>query len=111
VSAPLLQAGARSIVATEWTIGDRGTYRLIDAFYRELASGAPVSGALRNAKLRMIEEGRPAGEWAAFTLVGDPTVRLRLRASRDGARYWMTIAVLAGFALGYGWWRRTARAR
>ena len=111
LSAPLLQAGARSIVATEWTIGDRGTYRLIDAFYRELASGAPVSGALRNAKLRMIEEGRPAGEWAAFTLVGDPTVRLRLRASRDGARYWMTIAVLAGFALGYGWWRRTARAR
>jgi CHAT domain-containing protein len=109
LTAPLLQAGARSILATGWRISDRGTYRLIDAFYQELALGRPVAQALRNAKLRMIHEHRPPGEWAAFTLVGDPTVRVPLRAPRDTVPYWMSAAALGILALGYGLWRHRGR--
>jgi CHAT domain-containing protein/tetratricopeptide (TPR) repeat protein len=111
LSAPLLQAGARSILATGWRISDRGTYRLIDAFYQELAQGHSVAEALRNAKLRMIQQKRPPGEWAAFTLVGDPTVRLRLRAPSDVAWYWVSLLVFGSVALGLVLWKRAARNR
>ncbi|HEY7634717.1 MAG TPA: CHAT domain-containing protein [Gemmatimonadales bacterium] len=111
LSAPLLQAGARSILATGWRINDRGTNRLIDAFYQELSRGQPEAQALRNAKLRMIQQKRPPGEWAAFTLMGDPTIRVRLRTSHEAMPYWISAAVFGCVALGYGLWKRSARVR
>jgi CHAT domain-containing protein len=104
LSAPLLQAGARSVVATQWRIGDRGTLGVIQAFYDEMAKGLSDGEALRTAKLRMLHEKRPVGEWAAFTLVGDPTVRLRLRHPGFEIGYWHMgvvglLALLAAVAL------------
>ncbi len=78
LTAPLLEAGARSVVATQWRIGDRPTVRLVDDFYAGLGRGEPVAVALRSAKLAAIKRGAPAGEWAAFTVVGDPLVRVAL---------------------------------
>ena len=93
LTAPLLQAGARSIVATGWRIGDRGTLEFIDAFYDAMARGLPNGQALRAAKLQMIHEGRPAAEWAAFTLIGDPSVRLPLRRPRLSLPTWLAVAL------------------
>ena len=78
LTAPLLQAGARSVVATGWRVGDRSTARFVEAFYGELAEGLPVASALRAAKLDAIRRGAPPSEWAAFTVVGDPLVRVPL---------------------------------
>ena len=90
LTAPLLQAGARSVVATGWRISDRGTLRFIDAFYAFMAEGQSVGNALHAAKLEMVRQGRPAGEWAAFTLVGDPSIRIPLRQPpRTTALYWV----------------------
>jgi CHAT domain-containing protein/tetratricopeptide (TPR) repeat protein len=85
LAAPLLAAGARAVVATQWRIGDRSTVRLVDDFYAGLARGEPVADALRNAKLAAIGRGAPAGDWAGFTVVGDPLVRVPLTLPGPGA--------------------------
>ncbi|HEU4628395.1 MAG TPA: CHAT domain-containing tetratricopeptide repeat protein [Gemmatimonadaceae bacterium] len=78
LTAPLLQAGARAVVATGWRIDDRRTVRFVLDFYDALARGLAVGDALREAKLAALRRGAPAGEWAAFTVVGDPTVTIPL---------------------------------
>jgi hypothetical protein len=80
LTTPLLEAGARSVVATQWRIGDRSTVSLVRDLYDALARGVPVAEALREAKLAAIRRGAPASEWAGFTVVGDPLVRVPLHA-------------------------------
>src|SRR3954447_33631 len=82
LTTPLLAAGARAVVATQWRIGDRSTVRLVDDLYAALAQGRPVADALQEAKLAAIRRGAPAGEWAGFTVVGDPLVRVPLAMPR-----------------------------
>ena len=78
LAAPLVAAGARSVVATQWRVGDRSTVRLVGDLYDGLARGETVVDALRSAKLAAIRRGAPAGEWAGFTVVGDPLARVAL---------------------------------
>jgi CHAT domain-containing protein len=109
LTAPLLQAGARVVVATGWRIADQSAGRLVEAFYAGLAAGNSVGDALRAAKLEAIRAGAPPSEWAAFVAVGDPLVRIPLVP--PGARRlppsWLA-AVAAGLALAllYGWIRK-----
>ena len=60
LTAPLLQAGARSVVATSWRVGDRSTVRFVEDFYDELARGRQVVEALRSAKLAAMKHGATA---------------------------------------------------
>jgi CHAT domain-containing protein len=78
LTTPLLAAGARSVVATQWRIGDRSTIRLVDDLYAGLAHGLPVVEALRQAKLAAMRRNAPAREWAGFTVIGDPLARVAL---------------------------------
>jgi CHAT domain-containing protein len=98
LTAPLLQAGARSVVATQWRIADRSVLSFIDDFYRSLADSLPVGDALRAAKLAALRRGEPAKAWAAFTTVGDPLVRVKL----DPPRYPGRPAALGATALALG---------
>jgi CHAT domain-containing protein len=82
LTAPLLQAGARAVVATGWRIDDRRTVRFVLDFYDALARGLTVGDALHDAKLTALHHGAPPAEWAAFTVVGDPTVTIPLTAPR-----------------------------
>jgi hypothetical protein len=52
----------------------------VERLYSELARGKPVILALRDAKLGSLRAGDPPGVWAAFSVVGDPTVVVPLRA-------------------------------
>jgi CHAT domain-containing protein/tetratricopeptide (TPR) repeat protein len=119
LTSPLLAAGARAVIATEWRIGDRSTVRLVGDLYDALAGGEPVAKALRTAKLAALRRGAPASEWAGFTVVGDPLVRVTLRQPpRAPGRWWLAgAAALALLGLGYSAvsWRarrleRTVRA-
>ena len=112
LTAPLLQAGARAVVATRWRIGDRRTVGFVEGFYDALARGLPLSDALRAAKLDAIGRGAPPREWAAFTAVGDPLVTVPLRTPPAVAR-WGLLAVLgaAGMAIAVAAWKRTGAIR
>ena len=79
LTAPLLEAGARSVVATTWRVGDESTVDLVDRFYAGLARGLPVAEALQAAKLEAMLRRAPPAAWAAFTVVGDPFTIVPLR--------------------------------
>jgi hypothetical protein len=55
----------------------------MESFYRELAGGTPVAEAMRRAKQEAMEMGASPAVWAAFQVVGDPSVTpvLRTRAA------------------------------
>jgi CHAT domain-containing protein len=99
LTAPLLQAGARSVVATSWRVRDRSTVRMVAGFYDELAAGKPVAEALRAAKLAAIERGEAPVVWAAFTVVGDPMTLVSLQRAGPDRTAWVTTAVMVAAGL------------
>lgn len=79
-------AGARSVLASLWSVADESTAVLMDRFYRRLRSGSPPDEALRAAQLDLfgapLELEGPGDErhtldarhpfhWAAFEVIGD----------------------------------------
>jgi tetratricopeptide (TPR) repeat protein len=80
LTSPLLAAGAHSVLATQWRLNDRDAVSLVYTLYLEMAAGLPIAEAVRRAELAARRAGRPEREWAAFILVGDPLVRIPLRA-------------------------------
>ena len=79
-------AGARSVVASLWSVADQVTAELMTRFHRHLAAGLPKDQALRAAQLELIREPvritTASGQtietdasapffWAAFELFGD----------------------------------------
>jgi CHAT domain-containing protein len=67
-------AGARSVLASLWSISDVSTSRFMKSFYRHLRSGKPKDEALRAAQIEQIREKSGSSHpfhWAAFELFGD----------------------------------------
>ena len=68
-------AGARSVLASLWTVPDESTADLMKVFYSALSRGAPRDDALREAQRTLLARGGDAAHpyfWAAFELLGDP---------------------------------------
>jgi CHAT domain-containing protein len=65
-------SGTRSIMFSLWKVEDRSTSRLMIAFYRNILDGLPFSLALREAKLKLLENPFTAFPkyWSGFLLVG-----------------------------------------
>jgi CHAT domain-containing protein len=93
LTAPLLSAGSRAVVATRWLVSDRASVPFMQAFYDALASGRDVGGALRVAKLDARRRGAPAAQWAAYAVLGDPSVRVPVTRPSANARGWWWIIV------------------
>ena len=68
-----VKAGARSALASLWSIGDESTARLIAEFYRQLGDGNGKAAALRGAQLLLRNDERYAhpAYWAPFLMIGD----------------------------------------
>jgi CHAT domain-containing protein len=69
-----LKAGARSVLATLWSISDEASGQLVVEFYKQLQnSGMSKARALQAAQIKLIEDpllGHPA-YWAPFLLIGN----------------------------------------
>jgi len=73
-----LEAGARSVVASLWSVDDEATGSLMEAYYAALGEGAGAPEALRRAQVATLRSRRPGVSlanpffWAAFVHVGAP---------------------------------------
>lgn len=68
-------AGAPSIMATLWSVNDRSTPALIEAFYKNRAGGDDNIIALAKAQRQLLkgdEKLRKPGLWASYILLGKP---------------------------------------
>ena len=66
-------AGARSILASLWSVDDFRTMQLMQRFYTDLRSGKSKDEALRSAQLQLAHSQSSSAPyyWAGFSLIGD----------------------------------------
>jgi CHAT domain-containing protein len=66
-------AGATTVLASLWSVGDESTKELMVEFYRQLAAGVSKAEALQAAEIKVLKNpkySRPL-YWAPFVLMGD----------------------------------------
>ena len=63
-------AGARSVLASLWSVADVSTARFMQSFYGHLRGGKTKDEALRAAQIESLRDSHPF-HWAAFQLTGD----------------------------------------
>ena len=69
-----IQAGAKSALASLWSISDEATASLMDSFYKKLKAGGETKAAsLRDAQLALLHtpEFRHPSYWAPYLLIGN----------------------------------------
>ncbi|MCC6462960.1 MAG: CHAT domain-containing protein [Saprospiraceae bacterium] len=103
------QAGARSVVATLWSVDDARNAELVQLFFQQLRAGAAKDAALQHAKLDFLQnhphdEAHPV-YWAALTGYGDMRA---LENQAWGGWFWLGLAVVGSVA-GYLFWRSNRR--
>ena len=70
LSKAFIQAGAKNIVMSLWSVDDEATKELMISFYQEMKENKNYAKALKAAKLKMIAQGRHPFYWAAFVVSG-----------------------------------------
>jgi len=74
VARPFFFAGARSVIASLWTLNDQAAVVFMGEFYKGLIGGQSANVALRDAKMKMLgSKWAHPFYWAAFMLQGDPS--------------------------------------
>ena len=66
-------AGATTVLASLWSVGDESTKELMVEFYSKLAAGASKAESLQAAEIKMLRNPKYARPlyWAPFVLMGD----------------------------------------
>lgn len=96
-------AGAKSIITTLWSINDAASSLLMPDFYEGLQAGLSKDAALRNAKIRYIQQSDQLGAhpfyWAAFVPIGD----MAPIESQTSGWVWLGIGLLCVLGLWFVW--------
>ena len=70
-----MYAGSKSLIMSLWPTSDQASQRIMKFFYEELASGKSKEDALRQAKIRYLNQADELSAdpflWSSFVLVGD----------------------------------------
>jgi len=66
LSKAFIQAGAKDIVMSLWSVDDQATKELMTSFYQEVKENKNYAKALKAAKLKMIQEGRHPFYWGGL---------------------------------------------
>lgn len=66
-------AGATTVLASLWSVGDESTKELMVEFYRQLAAGQSKAAALQSAEIKLLRSSKFSRPlyWAPFVLMGD----------------------------------------
>jgi len=66
-------AGATTVLASLWSVGDESTKELMVEFYSQLAAGKSKAAALQSAEIKLLRNPKFARPlyWAPFVLMGD----------------------------------------
>lgn len=101
-----LSAGARSVVASDWSVDDYATASMMETFYAATAEGVAPDEALRRARVAYLREHPEASvaDWGAFAAYGGMVAPRWERASRWSDWWWL--AAVGGVALGLFVWVR-----
>jgi CHAT domain-containing protein len=67
-----LYAGAPSIVASLWAVGDRSTADFMREMYSQIRAGSSKRAAIRHAQLAIKDAYGHPYYWAPFVLMGNP---------------------------------------
>ncbi|MBW4600741.1 MAG: CHAT domain-containing protein [Calothrix sp. FI2-JRJ7] len=66
-----VKAGARSTLASLWSVEDYSTTFLMGEFYQKLNTGMSKAEALRQAQLAVLQKDKKPFNWAPYVLVGN----------------------------------------
>ncbi|MCF8338762.1 MAG: CHAT domain-containing protein [Bacteroidales bacterium] len=87
-----LYAGVPNVVMTLWPIEDESTSKIMNLFYKELAKGKEKDEALRQAKLRFLENTDMLNAhphfWGSFVTIGPDTPIKNINKKTDTV-YWI----------------------
>lgn len=66
-------AGATTVLASLWSVGDESTKEFMMEFYRQLAAGQSKAAALQSAQIKLLKSAKFSRPlyWAPFVLMGD----------------------------------------
>jgi hypothetical protein len=98
----LLRRGTRACIATLWDLGSTTASSIASPFYQLLLEGQTFGEALRQARSAVVaEHGAGDPTWAAYTLYGDPGLRLlpEGRPDRQEHRFRKPLAALVGLVM------------
>jgi len=70
LSKAFIQAGAKNIVMSLWSVNDQATKDLMSNFYKKINRTQNYTKALKNAKLEMVKKDMHPFYWAGFILSG-----------------------------------------
>jgi len=70
LSKAFIQAGAKNVVVSLWSVSDMGTKDLMHHFYQEIQNQKEYTNALQDVKINMIERGEPVFIWTPFIVNG-----------------------------------------
>jgi ATP-dependent Clp protease ATP-binding subunit ClpA len=74
--ANLLNSGAGAVVVVRWPISTQRAREFAAFFYQDVADGVTLGEAMRRARVAMAQHYVDDPSWMAFTLYGDPLLRL-----------------------------------
>ncbi len=88
-----LDAGARGVIATRWTVNDTAIVPLMVHFYEALQRGDDVVTAVNHMRRDAMHAGISPAVWANIEYVGDPTLRVTLKPAQ---RWWSRVGRTVG---------------
>lgn len=100
-----LMSGSKSVVSTLWKTDDQTSSEIILSFYEELNKGLEKDEALRNAKLKYLNNAKSSDDanpvyWAGMVVFGDNSP-IHLETKNSNIKWYFIIAALTILAGGF----------